>query len=206
MWAPTATSALFFGLSGTGKTTLSSDPARRLIGDDEHGWSETGVFNFEGGCYAKTIRLSAEAEPQIWTARAASARCWRTSSMDPDTRRPDFDDDTLTENTRAAFPIDFIDGARAIRRTADTRRDVVFLTADAFGVLPPIARLTPDAGDVSLPLGLHGQGRRHGARRHRAEGDVQRLLRRAVPAAAPRRYARMLGTTAGAARIARCGW
>jgi phosphoenolpyruvate carboxykinase (ATP) len=134
--------ALFFGLSGTGKTTLSSDPSRRLIGDDEHGWSGAGVFNFEGGCYAKTVRLSAKAEPQIWSATRRFGAVLENVVMDPESRRVDFDADTLTENTRAAFPIDFIDRHEP-SGAGGHPTDVVMLTADAFGVMPPIARLTP---------------------------------------------------------------
>lgn len=135
--------ALFFGLSGTGKTTLSADPLRGLIGDDEHGWSDSGVFNFEGGCYAKVISLSASAEPQIY----ATTRCFGTILenviFDPVTRRIDLDDDERTENTRASYPLEFIDNALPEKR-AGHPKNVIFLTCDASGVMPPISRLTPD--------------------------------------------------------------
>jgi phosphoenolpyruvate carboxykinase (ATP) len=133
--------ALFFGLSGTGKTTLSSDPERNLIGDDEHGWSEDGVFNIEGGCYAKMIRLSEEAEPQIYSTTRRFGTVLENVKMDANTRRLDLDDDSLTENTRGAYPLEFIDNAVESGQ-AGHPRNIVMLTADAFGVLPPIARLT----------------------------------------------------------------
>jgi phosphoenolpyruvate carboxykinase (ATP) len=135
--------ALFFGLSGTGKTTLSSDPERMLIGDDEHGWSDRGVFNFEGGCYAKTIRLSAEAEPQIYATTRRFGTVLENVVIDPETRQLSLDDDRYTENTRAAYPISFVDNAVASGQ-AGHPTNVVMLTADAFGVLPPISRLTPE--------------------------------------------------------------
>ena len=134
--------ALFFGLSGTGKTTLSSDLERMLIGDDEHGWSDQGVFNFEGGCYAKTIKLSPEAEPQIYSTTRRFGTVLENVVVDPATRRLDLDDDALTENTRAAYPISFIDNAVLSGRGGHPR-NIVMLAADAFGVLPPVARLTP---------------------------------------------------------------
>ncbi len=133
--------ALFFGLSGTGKTTLSADPDRTLIGDDEHGWGPDGVFNFEGGCYAKTIRLSAEAEPEIHATTQRFGTVLENVVLDG-RREPDFDDGSLTENTRCAYPLDFIPNASATGR-AGHARTIIMLTADAFGVMPPIARLTP---------------------------------------------------------------
>lgn len=133
--------ALFFGLSGTGKTTLSTDPARSLIGDDEHGWSDKGVFNFEGGNYAKVIRLSAEGEPLIYQASRRFGAILENVVVDPETRVADFDDDSITENTRSSYPLDFIEGAVPSGQ-AGHPRNVVFLTADAFGVMPPIAKLT----------------------------------------------------------------
>ena len=135
--------ALFFGLSGTGKTTLSADAERGLIGDDEHGWSDDGVFNFEGGCYAKTIRLSPEGEPEIYRATQMFGTILENVVLDEGTREIDFDDGSITENTRASYPIHYIPNA-VIPGRAGHPSNVVFLTADAFGVLPPISRLTPE--------------------------------------------------------------
>jgi phosphoenolpyruvate carboxykinase (ATP) len=135
--------AVFFGLSGTGKTTLSADPARGLIGDDEHGWGDDGVFNFEGGCYAKVIRLSREGEPEIHATTSMFGTILENVVVDPGTRVIDLDDATLTENTRASYPIHFIPNHVPSGR-AGHPRNILFLTADAFGVLPPVARLTAD--------------------------------------------------------------
>ncbi|MGZ6316868.1 MAG: phosphoenolpyruvate carboxykinase, partial [Anaerolineales bacterium] len=135
--------ALFFGLSGTGKTTLSADPTRRLIGDDEHGWSDDGVFNFEGGCYAKVIGLSASAEPEIYATTRMFGTILENVCYDAVTRHIDLDDDSLTENTRASYPLEFINNALPEKR-AGHPKNIIFLTCDASGVMPPIARLTPD--------------------------------------------------------------
>ncbi|MGH9631493.1 MAG: phosphoenolpyruvate carboxykinase (ATP) [Bryobacteraceae bacterium] len=134
--------ALFFGLSGTGKTTLSADPKRSLIGDDEHGWSDRGIFNFEGGCYAKCIHLSRSKEPQIWDA-IRFGTVLENVVVDAESRVLDFDSEELTENTRAAYPIDFI-GNAVLPSVAGHPSQILFLTADAFGVLPPISRLSPE--------------------------------------------------------------
>ncbi len=135
--------ALFFGLSGTGKTTLSSDPERTLIGDDEHGWSDDGVFNVEGGCYAKVIRLSPEGEPEIYATTRRFGTILENVVCDPQTRKLDLDDDQLTENTRASYPLTQLDNVD-LGGQAGHPKNVVFLTCDAFGVLPPISRLTED--------------------------------------------------------------
>ena len=135
-------SAVFFGLSGTGKTTLSADPSRTLIGDDEHGWSENGIFNFEGGCYAKTINLSAEAEPEIYATTTKFATVVENMVFDPETLELDFTDSSLTENMRCAYPLDYISNASETGLGGHPK-SVILLTCDAYGVLPPIARLTP---------------------------------------------------------------
>ena len=140
---PNGDTAIFFGLSGTGKTTLSADPKRTLIGDDEHGWSDTAVFNFEGGCYAKMIRLSAEAEPEIFATSKRFGTVLENVVMDEVTRELDFDDNSLAENSRGAYPIDFIPNSSE-KNMGPLPKNIVMLTADAFGVLPPISRLTAD--------------------------------------------------------------
>ena len=135
--------AVFFGLSGTGKTTLSADASRTLIGDDEHGWSDTAVFNFEGGCYAKMIRLSEEAEPEIFATSKRFGTVLENVVMDPETRELDFDDASLAENSRGSYPLEFIPNTSA-ENLGSVPANIIMLTADAYGVLPPIARLTPD--------------------------------------------------------------
>lgn len=140
---PDGRTAVFFGLSGTGKTTLSADASRTLIGDDEHGWSDTAVFNFEGGCYAKMIRLSPEAEPEIFATTKRFGTVLENVVIDPVTRELDFDDNTLAENSRGAYPIEFIPNCSE-KNLGPVPANMIFLTADAYGVLPPIAKLTPD--------------------------------------------------------------
>jgi phosphoenolpyruvate carboxykinase (ATP) len=133
-------SAVFFGLSGTGKTTLSADPNRKLIGDDEHGWADDSVFNFEGGCYAKCINLSPEGEPEIYNAIKFGSLV-ENVVMDPDTREFDFDDDSLAVNSRVGYPVEYIPNAELSGKSSSVPKTVIFLTADAFGVLPPISKL-----------------------------------------------------------------
>lgn len=148
----TGDTAVFFGLSGTGKTTLSADPNRKLIGDDEHGWSDRGIFNFEGGCYAKTINLDPEGEPEIYGAIRFGS-LMENVVLDPETRVPDFNDGSLTENTRVGYPVDFISNA-AIPGIGKIPKVVIFLTADAFGVLPPISRLDENAAMYHFVTGF----------------------------------------------------
>ncbi len=140
---PDHDTAIFFGLSGTGNTTLSADPSRSLIGDDEHGWSDHGVFNFEGGCYAKVIRLRPETEPEIYAATRTFGTVLENVVLDPATRAVDYDSDRITENTRACYPIHYISN-HLPGGVGGHPVNIVFLTADAFGVMPPVARLTPD--------------------------------------------------------------
>ena len=156
---PDGDAAVFFGLSGTGKTTLSADPTRTLIGDDEHGWGPDGIFNFEGGCYAKTIRLSAEAEPEIFATTQRFGTVLENVVLD-DGRVPDFDDGSLTENTRCAYPLDFIPNASTTGRAGHPKNDH---HADRRRLRRDAADRQADAGagDVPLPLRLHRQGRRH---------------------------------------------
>ncbi len=135
--------AIFFGLSGTGKTTLSADPQRRLIGDDEHGWSDSGIFNFEGGCYAKVIQLSPTAEPQIYATTRRFGTILENVVFDPVTRLINLDDDRITENTRASYPLEYIENAVPEKRGGHPK-DIILLTCDANGVMPPLARLSPD--------------------------------------------------------------
>ena len=148
----TGETAIFFGLSGTGKTTLSADPNRKLIGDDEHGWSSEGIFNFEGGCYAKCINLTKEHEPQIYNAIKFGALV-ENVVMDPETRDIDFNDKSLTENTRAGYPIDYIENAK-IPGVGGIPKVIIFLTADAFGVLPPISRLDKNSAMYHFVTGF----------------------------------------------------
>src|SRR4051794_6000313 len=184
--------ALFFGLSGTGKTTLSSDPDRMLIGDDEHGWSDRGVFNFEGGCYAKTIRLSADAEPQIYSTTRRFGTVLENVVVDPATRELNLDDDRYTENTRAAYPISFVDNA-VMSGQAGHPRNVVMLTADAFGVLPPISRLTPEGAMYHFLSGYTAKvaGTEKGVTEPKATFST--CFGAPFLPLAPSRYARMLG-------------
>ncbi|MBN1994836.1 MAG: phosphoenolpyruvate carboxykinase [Anaerolineae bacterium] len=151
-YGPGGDTALFFGLSGTGKTTLSADSSRTLIGDDEHGWSDTGIFNFEGGCYAKMIRLSPEAEPEIYATTRRFGTILENVTIDTVTRDLDLNDDTLTENTRGAYHISSIPNATLTGR-GDHPQNIIFLTADAFGVMPPISKLTPEQTMYHFLLG-----------------------------------------------------
>jgi phosphoenolpyruvate carboxykinase (ATP) len=184
--------ALFFGLSGTGKTTLSSDPDRRLIGDDEHGWSDRGVFNFEGGCYAKTIRLSPEAEPQIYATTRRFGTVLENVVVDEATGELDLDADRFTENTRAAYPISFIENAEPTGQGGHPT-NIVMLTADAFGVLPPMARLTSEGAMYHFLSGYTAKvaGTEKGVTEPRATFST--CFGAPFLPLAPGRYAAMLG-------------
>ncbi len=189
---PAGDAAVFFGLSGTGKTTLSSDPSRRLIGDDEHGWSDRGVFNFEGGCYAKTIRLSAAAEPQIYATTRRFGTLLENVVLDEHTRQLDLDDDRYTENTRAAYPISFVEPIEPSGQGGHPR-NVIMLTADAFGVLPPIARLSPEAAMYHFLSGYTAKvaGTEKGVTEPKATFST--CFGAPFLPLPPRRYAEMLG-------------
>ena len=178
--------AVFFGLSGTGKTTLSADPERaRLIGDDEHGWSDRGTFNFEGGCYAKTINLNPEAEPEIYATTSKFGTVIENMVYDPETFELDFEDDSLTANMRCAYPLHYISNASE-SAIGGHPKNIIMLTCDAFGVLPPISRLTPAQAMYHFLSGFTSKGGRNRAWRDRAGADIFDLFRRALHAASPR--------------------
>ena len=201
--------AVFFGLSGTGKTTLSADPERSLIGDDEHGWGSNGVFNIEGGCYAKVIRLSAEAEPEIFRTTKTFGTVLENVAVD-ERGVIDLNDDSKTENTRAAYKLERISNALRTKMAGHPSA-VVMLTADAFGILPPIARLTPRPGALLLPLRLHRQARRHRDRRRRSRSRPSRPAsgRRSCPSRRPSTrgcWARSSTATARRCWLVNTGW
>ena len=183
--------AIFFGLSGTGKTTLSTDPKRLLIGDDEHGWDDNGVFNFEGGCYAKVIDLDKESEPDIYNAIKRNALL-ENVTLD-ENGKIDFHDKSVTENTRVSYPIDHIEKIVRPVSAAPAAKNVIFLSADAFGRAAPGLHPDPGADRVLLPVRLHRQAGRHRARHHRAHPDLLRLLRPGFPGTASHQVCRGAG-------------
>ena len=197
--------ALFFGLSGTGKTTLSSDPVRRLLGDDEHGWSDRGVFNFEGGCYAKVIKLSPEAEPQIYATTRRFGTLLENVVMDPETRVLDLNDGSLTENTRGVL-------SAALHRQRDPhgagRTSTQHRHADGRRVRRAAAHCPAHArtGDVPLPFRIHGASGRYGEGRNRAESNIQHLLRSAVPSASTRASTRRCSVRRSPSTTLVSGW
>ena len=168
-------SAIFFGLSGTGKTTLSADPNRTLIGDDEHGWCPNGLFNFEGGCYAKMIRLSADAEPEIFATTKRFGTVLEKVVMDPLTRELDLDDATLAENSRGAYPIHYIPNASLDGRTVHPK-NINMLTCGRLWRHAANRKTVSGAGDVHVPVRLHRESCGHGKRRHRAPSDFFNLF------------------------------
>lgn len=182
--------ALFFGLSGTGKTTLSADPGRRLVGDDEHGWSDEGIFNYEGGCYAKCIRLRRESEPQIYDAiRFGSVL--ENVVLRPD-RTPDYDDDSITENTRCSYPVEHIENC-VIPGVASHPKNIFFLTADAFGVLPPISRLSHEQAMDQFLLGYTAKVAGTEAGVKEPQATFSACFGRPFLPLPPKRYAELLG-------------
>ena len=187
--------AIFFGLSGTGKTTLSTDPKRALIGDDEHGWDDNGVFNFEGGCYAKTIHLSEEAEPDIYHAVKRNALL-ENVTVDAD-GQVDYDDNSLTENTRVSYPINHIENIVKPVSKGGHAKTVIFLTADAFGVLPPVSKLTPDQTKYHFLSGFTSKVGRDRARHHRADANVFGVFRQGLSQRASDQIRRRTGQADG---------
>jgi len=204
----TNSSAVFFGLSGTGKTTLSADPRRQLIGDDEHAWCREGVFNIEGGCYAKTIGLTRNREPEIWDAIRFGTLC-ENVVLNPLTRKPDYMDDSVTENTRVSYPVEYV--KNALLTGVDGIPDVViFLTADAFGVLPPVSRLTPEGAKYHFLTGFTSKvaGTEEGV--EEPQPTFSSMFGEPFMPLAPEVYARKLGEKIGRHQV-RCylvntGW
>ena len=200
---PKGDTAIFFGLSGTGKTTLSADPARRLIGDDEHGWTDDNIFNFEGGCYAKCINLKEEKEPDIYRAIRPGALVENVRFF-PDTDQINFEDGSITENTRVSYPLSYI--ATSLEPSVGPiPANIFFLTCDAYGVLPPISTPHPRPGHVPVHFRLYGKGRRYRDGHYRTQTHIQRLLRRSLPAAASRPLCRIAGQKDQTTMVSRSG-